>query len=308
MSLKNVHFRGAYNFLGLPEEDARYEDARVVILPVPYDSTTSYKAGTREGPLSLLLASRNVELFDIDLECEPLNKGIHTLPELEPDMRGPEATVRAVEIAVKALLAEGKLPVVLGGEHSISTGPVRAMAAKFGKNLSVLQLDAHADLRESFENTPYSHASVMRRVLNLCPVTQVGIRNISAGEMEFVQKGQKKNIFWAQDLQGPASAWIPRVVKTLKKKVYISIDLDAFDPSVVPGVGTPEPGGMTWYPAIELLKTVVREREVVGIDIMELCPQPGSVVSDFFAAKLLFKILAEVFAKNDWISDSGANI
>ncbi|HNV69040.1 MAG TPA: agmatinase [Candidatus Ozemobacteraceae bacterium] len=303
MGLDAVHFRGGYNFLGLPEEDTRYENAHAVILPVPYDSTTSYKAGTREGPLALILASRNVELYDLELECEPLISGIHTLPELEPDMRGPEVTVRNIQKAVEALVKDGKFPVVLGGEHSITTAPVRVLAKKYGADFSVLQLDAHADLRESFENTPFNHASVMRRVRELCPVTQVGIRNISAGEMEYVRQSRHKTIFWAHDLQGPAKTWIPSVVKTLKKKVYITIDLDAFDPAVCPGVGTPEPGGLTWYPTLELLQTVIRTHDVVGIDIMELCPIAGSIVSDFFAAKLLFKLLAEVFAKNHWIGE-----
>lgn len=300
MGLNEVHFRGGYNFLGLPEEDTRYEDAHAVILPVPYDSTTSYKAGTREGPLAMILASRNVELFDLELGCEPLNAGIHTLPELEPDMRGPEVTIKNIQKAVESILKDEKFPVILGGEHSITTGPVRALAKKFGSEFSVLQLDAHADLRESFENTPYNHASVMRRVLDICPVTQVGIRNISSEEMKFVRQTRHKTIFWAHQLQEPAGKWIPSVLKTLQKKVYITIDLDAFDPSVCPGVGTPEPGGLTWYPALELLRSVIRKHEVVGIDIMELCPIPGSIVSDFFAAKLLFKLLAEVFVKNHW--------
>lgn len=304
MSLKRVHFRGGYNFLGLPPEDCSYADSRAVILPVPYDSTTSYRAGTRDGPSAILMASRNVELFDHELGCEPLNQGVCTLPELEPDMSGPRATVKAVEDAVAGILADGKFPVMLGGEHSLTTGPVKALRAVGEDDLSVLQLDAHADLRESFENTPFNHASVMRRVSELAGITQVGIRNLSAGEMEFVKRTGHDGIFWAHDLAGPGEDWIKRVVKRLRRRVYITIDLDVFDPSIMPAVGTPEPGGLLWYPVLNLLREVILNREVVGCDVVELCPIPGLIAPDFLAAKLLFKMLAYVFARKGWIPPS----
>jgi agmatinase len=302
MKARNVHFRGGYNFLGLPEEDSRYKDARAVILPVPYDSTTSYHPGTRNGPMALIAASRNVELYDIDLECEPLVTGIHTLPELEPDMSGPEATVKNVENAVRAICRDTKFPFMLGGEHSLTTGPVRVMQELYGKDVCVLQLDAHADLRERYENTVFNHASVMARAVDLMPVTQVGIRNISQGEMDWVKKTAHKGIFWAKDLQGDPKTWIPKIVKQLKKKVYITVDLDVFDSSIMPAVGTPEPGGMLWYPMVSLLETVIREREVVGMDVVELCPIPGFIAPDFLAAKLVFKMLATLFDRNGWIA------
>jgi agmatinase len=304
MRLNQLHFRGGYQFLGLPDGGTPYEEARAVILPVPYDSTTSYRAGTREGPAAILMASRNVELFDIELDCEPLNEGVHTLPELEPDMRGPEATVKSVEKAFGALLADGKFPVMLGGEHSLTTGAVRALARAYPKDFSVLQLDAHADLRDEYENTPFNHASVMRRVIDQAPVVQVGIRNISTGEMEFVRKTRHKGIFWAHELVGPNRDWVKKIVAGLKKNVFITIDLDAFDPSIMPAVGTPEPGGLTWYPVLNLLWEVVRQRQVVGFDVMELCPLPGHVASDFLAAKLVFKLLGYVFARRNWIAPS----
>lgn len=307
MNMHRFPFRGQFNFLGLPEDVSAYEDAKVVILPVPYDSTTSYRSGTREGPQAILTASRNVELFDQELGCEPLSQGIHTLPELEPDMRGPKFTIDAVAKVVEALVAEGKFPVMLGGEHSLTTGPIKVLSKKYGKELSVLQFDAHADLREEFENTPFSHASAMRRVAEMAPVTQVGIRNISQGEWDFVQKTNHQGIFWAKDLQIPAGKWIPKVVKNLKKKVYITIDLDVFDSSVMPSVGTPEPGGLTWYPVLSLLEEVARTRDIVGFDVVELCPIPGFIGPDFFAAKLVFKLLAMVFAQKGWIpKGSGA--
>ncbi len=308
MPLDQLPFRGGANFLGLPSEDCRYEDAHVVLLPVPYDSTTSYRAGTRDGPAAILAASRNVELFDPEFGCEPLNRGVHTLPELEPDMQGPQATVANVENAVQALVADGKFPFLLGGEHSLTTGPVRALHAVYGDDLSVLQLDAHADLRDAYEHTPFSHASVMRRLNELIPLshlTQVGIRNISASEMDLVRKSKHDGIFWAHEIAagGHDQSWIDRVCKRLKKRVYITIDLDAFDPSVMPAVGTPEPGGLLWYPVLNLLRQVVGQHDVVGCDVVELCPIPGFIAPDFFAAKLIFKLLAFLFARHGWIPD-----
>jgi agmatinase len=302
MTLESIHFRGGYNFLGLAEEDAGYEDAKAVIIPVPYDSTTSYRAGTREGPMAILMASRQVELFDLDLMCEPLLSGVHTFPELEPDMRGPGETLENIENAVKAVVADGKLPVILGGEHSITTAPVKAVKEKYGDSLSVLQLDAHSDLRDSYENTPYNHASVMRRVIDLAAITQVGIRNTCADEMKFIKETGHDGIFWAHDIcNSPDNSWIDKVLKRLSDNVYITIDLDAFDPSIMPAVGTPEPGGMLWYPTLELLSRVIEEKNVVGFDVVELCPIPGNIASDFFSAKLIFKMLGRIFKKNGWI-------
>ncbi len=301
MSLKKIHFLGGHNFLGLPPEDARYDDAHAVILPVPYDGTTSYRPGTRDGPGAIISASRQVELFDPELDCEPLSSGIHTLPELEPVASGPEAMVRSVEKAVRELLADGKFPVMLGGEHSLTTGPVRAFKDTHGKPFSVLQLDAHADLRDSYEGTPFNHACVMRRIFPLAKLTQVGIRNISRGEVDFVRKEKHRGIFWAQDLQGPAQSWIHDILERISPSVYITIDLDVFDPSIMPAVGTPEPGGLLWYPVLELLKEVVQKRTVIGFDVNELAPIPGNIAPDFMAAKLVFKLLAYIFKKNRWI-------
>ncbi|MBF0410867.1 MAG: agmatinase [Candidatus Riflebacteria bacterium] len=294
--LKEHFFKGAFNFLGLPEENTDYDSAKAVILPVPYDGTTSYRSGTRDGPAAIIAASRNVELFDIELGCEPLNEGIFTLPEVEPDMQGPEGTIKRVEEISANIIEDGKLPVMLGGEHSLTLGPIRALAAKYGSDFSVLQLDAHADLRDEYENTEFSHASVMRRVIKHASITQVGIRNISSGEIDFIKEVNHKNIFWAHEMRR-SDSWIEKAVSSLKKKVYLTIDLDAFDPSVMPAVGTPEPGGMDWYTTLDLIDRVIREKELIGLDIVELCPIPGNVASDFFAAKLLFKILGKYFTR-----------
>lgn len=303
MDFSKLHFKGGYNFLGLAEVDSLYEDAKAVILPVPYDSTTSYRAGTREGPAAIIMASRQVELYDLDLECEPLNTGIHTLSELEPDMRGPEHTLRNLEAAVKEIVSHNKLPVTLGGEHSITTAPVRALKEKYGDTLSILQLDAHSDLRDSYENTPFNHASVMRRVFDLAKLTQVGIRNTCKDEMEFIKSSGHDGIFWAKDLFGQDKSWMDKVVNRLSESVYLTIDLDAFDPSIMPAVGTPEPGGLLWYQTLELLEKVIDKKNIVGFDVVELCPIPGNIASDFFAAKLVFKILGRIFKKNNWIKD-----
>jgi agmatinase len=301
MSLDKVQFRGGYNFLGLAEEDSRYEDSKAVIIPVPYDSTTSYRAGTREGPLAILLASRQVELYDLDLGCEPLVSKVHTFPEIEPDMQGPQQTLANIEEAVKAVVTDNKLPVILGGEHSISTAPIKALKEKHGDSLSVLQLDAHSDLRDSYENTIFNHASVMRRAFDLAKLTQVGIRNTCKEEIEFIKQTGHDGIFWAEDICNGDDSWIDKVLQRLSDKVYITIDLDAFDPSIMPAVGTPEPGGLLWYQSIKLLKRVIAEKDVVGFDVVELCPIPGNIAPDFMAAKLVFKILGHIFSKNNWI-------
>ena len=305
MSLNDIHFKAGYNFLGLAEEDSTYEDAKAVIIPVPYDSTTSYRAGTREGPFAILTASRQVELYDLDLQCEPLLAGVHTLPELEPDMQGPQATLKNIEMAVRAVIADGKFPVMLGGEHSITTAPVKAIKEKYGENLSVLQLDAHSDLRDSYENTPFNHASVMRRVFDLAKITQVGIRNTCKDEMDFIKSVNHDGIFWAHEICGTDNSWVDRVLARLDNNVYITIDLDAFDPSIMPAVGTPEPGGMLWYQTMHLLTRVIEEKNVVGFDVVELCPIPGNIAADFMAAKLVFKMLGRIFKKNGWIAKEG---
>lgn len=303
MTFNEINFRGEFNFLGLASEDSTYEDAKAVVISVPYDSTTSYRAGTREGPAAIIAASRQVELFDLDLEVEPIVAGVHTLPELEADMRGPEHTLANMEKAVKAVVDAGKFPVILGGEHSISSVPVKVLKEKYA-DLSVLQLDAHSDLRDSYENTPYNHASVMRRVYDMAPITQVGIRNTSKDEFDFIKRTGHDGIFWASQIQGTDYKWMDKVLARLGHNVYITIDLDAFDSSIMPAVGTPEPGGMLWYETIELLARVIEEKNVVGFDVVELCPIHGNIAPDFLAAKLVFKMLGRIFKKNGWTAET----
>ncbi|NYZ78736.1 agmatinase [Candidatus Micrarchaeota archaeon] len=286
--MRLLHSRPPYNFPGIEPELSAFEKAKVVVFPVPYDSTTCYRSGTRNGPHAIITASRQMELYDEELGYEPARVGIHTLDELEPSMNSPKETIDRVEKVVAGIIESKKFPLMLGGEHSISLGAVRALL-KSRKDMSVLQLDAHGDLRDEFEGTKFGHTSVMRRISELCDTVQVGIRDMSLEEAEFARK-KKLKIFYARNPPKPAE-----IVSRLKKDVYVSVDLDVFDPSEVPAVGTPQPGGMHWYEVLAILKELASKRNVVGFDVVELCPIEGDVSSDFLAARLAYKFLGYVF-------------
>jgi agmatinase len=290
--LSGLSWGAPANFLGLPEADApSFEDADVVILPVPYEATVSYMGGTRFGPRRLLEASRSIELYDHELDAEPHTIGVHTLPELHLSGAGPERALVELRQAFDALVASGKLVIMLGGEHSISAPPIEAHAQRLGgRRLSVLQLDAHGDLRAEYEGTPLSHACVMYRVHQLVDLVPVGIRAITAEERRLI-RARKIPVIFGHELD-PQGAWIERALAALGPDVYITIDIDFFDPSIVPSTGTPEPGGGTWYPTLRLLERVFAERRVVGVDVVELAPIPGVVAPDFLAAKLVYKVIA----------------
>ena len=280
------------NFLGLPEEEAHDLDAAgVVILPVPYEATVSYMGGTRFGPRRILEASRYIELYDHELETEPHTVGVHTLPELLLSGAGPEVALAELGKACDALQAQGKFVIMLGGEHSISAPPIQGHARRLGaKRLSVLQLDAHGDLRPKYEGTPFSHACVMYRVHQEVDLVPVGIRAITSDERALMRAKNIPTIFGHElDAEGQ---WIERALASLGPDVYVTIDIDYFDPSLVPSTGTPEPGGGTWYPTLRLLDRVFAERHVVGVDVVELAPIPGVVAPDFLAAKLVYKLVA----------------
>jgi len=277
------------NFLGLPEEHARFEDVGVVILPVPYEATVSYMGGTRFGPRGLLHASRFVELYDHELDAEPYTIGVHTLPELMLTGAGPGKAMRELRRAFDALLGSGKFVIMLGGEHSVSGPPILAHADRLERGkLSVLQLDAHADLRAEYEGTPYSHACVMHTVHERVKLVQVGIRSLTAEERA-LQRKRRMTVVFGHELDQPD--WEDRVMRALGRDVYITVDVDYFDPAVMPATGTPEPGGGAWNPTIRLLDRVFRERNVVGADVVELAPLPGMVAPDFLAAKLVYKLI-----------------
>lgn len=276
------------NFLGLPAEHTGFDDAGVVILPVPYEATVSYMGGTRFGPRGLLHASRFVELYDHELDDEPYRIGVHTLPELMLTGAGPGRALRELRRAFDALLPAGKFVIMLGGEHSISGPPILAHADRSRRRLSVLQFDAHADLRTEYEGTPHSHACVMHTVHDRVKLVQVGIRSLTAEERA-LQRRKRMTVVFGHELDQPG--WEDRVLDALGPDVYLSIDVDYFDPALMPSTGTPEPGGGHWDPTIRLLDRVFRERNVVGADVVELAPIPGLVAPDFLAAKLVYKLV-----------------
>ncbi len=280
------------NFAGLPPEVSDWENSQVVILPIPYDMTTSYQAGGRFGPQAILDASTQVELYDDELESEPFQIGIHTLPPLEPTVKGPEAMSKRIQAVIEEIVDAKKFPFVLGGDHSITIGILNALSKRY-KNFSVLQLDAHADLRESYHGTPYSHACVMRRATELAEIAQIGIRNFSSAEAEFIKKAKLKTIF-ARDLQDglePAES----AIDALKGPVYVTLDVDVFDSSIMPATGTPEPGGLGWYSILVLLKRAFERHEIIGCDVVELAPIGGMKAPDFLVAKLVYKMIGYLY-------------
>jgi agmatinase len=279
-------------FAGIPPTSADFDEARVVILPVPLDRTTSYVPGTRTGPHEILVASSHMEWWDEETGTDVHGIGIATLPEMELPFPSMDDVMREIQRVASELVDRGKFPVVLGGEHSITPPVVAAVAARH-KNLSVLQIDAHADLRDSFMGTPHSHACAMRRTLEHAPCTQVGIRSLSAEEAA-AAPSLRTRIFFDYNMRQDGH-WIDRVVDSLTDEVYITIDCDGFDPAIMPAVGTPEPGGLSWYEGLALLRRVIERRRVVGCDIVELCPMPGNVAPNFLCARLLYKILAYRF-------------
>lgn len=272
----------------LPEESA-FDQSQVVILPIPYEQTTTYGTGTKEGPMAIIAASRHMELYDEELDFEAYRVGIHTLRELEPVASGPKAMLERITEVARDLLAHGKFVVSLGGEHTISFGLVRAFAERY-PDLSVLQFDAHADLRDTYQGTPYNHASVLRRVSEIVPAVQVGIRSLSREEATWV-KATGRHLFYASEVIGSPTA-AAAINDALTDQVYITICLDGLDPSIMPAVGTPEPGGLGWYDVLRIVRRVAETRHIVGFDVVELFPIAGNFAPDFLAAKLVYKVLS----------------
>jgi agmatinase len=279
-----------FNFGGLETEFSAFESSRVAVLPVPYDFSTSYQGGTRWGPQAIVTASRNMEVWDDELG-PTYEGGIHTLPDLEPTALGPRDMARRVEEAFDWLYAAGKLPVMLGGEHSITAGAVRS-ALKRHPKLSVFQIDAHADMRDTYLDSPDSHACVMRRIRELCPAASVGIRSLSEEEAEFL-KANPAPIWSVRALRKLEGNWAP-ILDALTDEVFITFDLDGLDPAFLPGTGTPEPGGLDWYEACDLIAAVAKHKRIVGFDVVELAPLPGNVASDFLAARLTYRMIGHM--------------
>lgn len=277
------------NFGLLPLELADPARSRVAVLPVPLERTTSYGKGTYAGPDALLRASHALELYDEELECEPAQVGIATAEPFVPQAHELSVALREIEAECQAWMAKEKFVVTLGGEHSLSLAPVRAARAVFGE-LGIVQFDAHADLREEFEGTPYSHACIMRRLHEeRFPILSIGIRSLSREEAEFV-KANRPPILWGHELES-AESHLPPLLQLLPSKVYLTFDVDFFDPSLVPATGTPEPGGGWWYPTLRLLRMVFETKQVVACDVVELAPIGGQPASDFVAAKLTYKLI-----------------
>ncbi len=273
---------------GLPDEFSNFDTSQVVILPVPFDLTTTYQHGTQEGPAALIEASRNMELYDIETNSNIYQIGIYTAAPIEAS--SSEQMQKELYQRTAEYLAKKKFVVTLGGEHSISFAPIKAHTERF-PGLSVLQIDAHADLQEAYEGNPWSHASVMARVREIPHITSivaVGIRSMSQEEAEVVDR---KRTFFGHDLD-ISGHWIEKVVDQLSDQVYITFDLDGFDSSLMPSTGTPEPGGLQWNQAMALLKRVAEKKTIVGFDVVELCPTDSNVAPDYLAAKLVYKILS----------------
>ncbi|HOW20342.1 MAG TPA: agmatinase [Tenuifilaceae bacterium] len=272
---------------GLPEAFTNYSTSKVAVLPVAYDGTSTWVKGADKGPYALLEASANMEVYDIETNSEVYRIGIFTDEIMEGDFSSPDQMVSAVRSRTLKLINDGKLVATIGGEHSVSIGAVQAHARTYD-HLTVLQIDAHADMRSSYEGSPYNHACVMARVKELCPVVQVGIRSMDSSEKTNIDSHR---VFWAHQLVANNS-WMDEAIDLITPNVYITFDLDGFDPSIFPSTGTPEPGGLLWYPTLTFLRKVIESRNLVGFDIVELCPNPLDKSSDFLAAKLLYKILS----------------
>jgi agmatinase len=266
-----------------------YRSAKIVVLPIPYDYTATWQKGADQGAEAIIEASAHVELYDIETDSEVHLHGIHTFesPHLP---RSPEKLTQIVRERFSAFADDDKFPVMLGGNHSVTPGAVQGLKDHFA-DLTVLQLDAHADLRESYHGSMFNHACVMARIEEICQTVQVGIRSMSREEFNRLDTVR---VFLARDIF-LRSDWVEKVVELLSANVYVTIDLDVFDPSTVPSTGTPEPGGLSWYQVIGLLKEVAENRNVVGFDVVELLPNKHNKAPDFIAAKLVLKFLSYIF-------------
>jgi len=268
-----------------------YEGSGIIILPVPYDETSTWMKGSDHGPDAIMEASVNLEFYDVETGTEVHKKGIHTLDPVT-EKSSPEALVEAVFKRTNDLLHHGRFPVIVGGNHTVSIGSIRAFSENY-KNLSVLQLDAHADLRQEYEGSRFNHACTMARASEFAPIVQVGIRSMAAEEIQFVRK---ENVFFSHDLVNNKNLY-DKAISRLTDNVYVTIDLDVFDPSLMPSTGTPEPGGPGYFEIMHFLRNVAKRKKIVGFDVVELCPSPANRYADFVAAKVIYQLLSYIFCK-----------
>ncbi len=283
------------NFGGIDEEKySNFQAARIIVFPVSYEGTVSYGMGTGAGAMAIVDASRNMELYEEETDSEVYKIGILTTEEFKP-LETPEKMMEGLYQKSKELVSSGKFVCMLGAEHSVSAPVIRAHAEKY-HNLSVLQIDAHADLRDTYDGTPHSHASIMARVVKdmRIPSVQVGIRSISADEARSLDEDLPTKIFWAKDIVGRTD-WIDEAVDSLTENVYLTIDIDGLDPSLVPTTGTPEPGGLGWYETLALIRKIAEKKRIVGMDLVEFSKTENSDAPAFLCAKLVYKSLAYIF-------------
>lgn len=279
------------NFGGLPKKNSELKSAKIVIVSVPYDGTSTWIKGADKGPEAILEASANMELYDIETDSEVFRQGIFTdQPIMEKST--PKKMTSAVEKMISRCIKNKKFTVLLGGEHSVSIGAIKAYVENY-PDLTILQLDAHLDTRNEYLGSKFSHACVMTRAKELCPIVQVGIRSLDATEKKYINP---ERVFFAEKIKTQKN-WQREAIAKITSQVYITIDLDVFDPGILPSTGTPEPGGLGWYEVLDFLKEVNKKREIVGFDVVELCPNKLEKSSDFLAAKLIYKLLSYKFNK-----------
>ena len=290
--------KSLFNFGGIESAFSEYGESKIAVIPVPYDLTTTYISGARNGPRAIIEASTHMELYDEELEKETYLVGIHTFEPLAVTNESTEDMVRMVSEAVSIGIESQRFQVMIGGEHSICLGMVRELLKKH-PHLSVLQLDAHADLRDSYHGTPYNHACVGRRISEICPLVQVGVRSISREEVDFQKTS---NVVTISDYEIKSNKrCFDEVLSNLTDDVYLTLDLDVLDPAIMPAVGTPEPGGLSWYETIGFLRLLSQNKRIVSFDVVELSPQPGNVAPNFLAAKLIYRIMGYVAESKGWI-------
>jgi agmatinase len=277
------------NFGG-SELDYDYSRSGIIILPVPYDKTSTWMKGSDKGPDAIMEASVNLEFYDVETGTEVHKKGIHTVQPVS-EKRSPEALIDAVCSKVRQIIGDNKFPVIVGGNHTVSIGSVKAFAEHY-HDLSVLQLDAHSDLRQEYEGSRFNHACSMSRMMEMVPAVQVGIRSVSAEEIPFIDK---ERIFYAHELYYNKKLY-REAADILSGNVYITIDLDVFDPSIMPSTGTPEPGGPDYFELMHFLKDVAAKKNIVGFDVVELCPSAINKSPDFIAARVIYQLLSYIFS------------
>lgn len=291
--MNEIGFSGERNFLRLPGEYSSRETSYFHIVPVPYDGTASYMPGSRMGPTAIIDASANVEIYDHDLDMEPARVGVFTYPEVRVFANNPEGMLTEIERSVSGILSKGRFPVVLGGEHTVGLGALRAFGAR--KDFALVCLDAHGDLRDSYQGSSYSHACYLRRASEHVECCSLGVRSISREEIRYARETGLRVVF-AEELLAEGIDCTD--IDFIPENIYLSIDLDVLDPSIMPATGTPEPGGLDWYQAVRLLERIISGRRILGVDVVELRPQPGNPAPDFVAAKLLYKVMGYIVKKS----------